>query len=64
MAVDQETLLTVTVSIGGALLPDHVETPADLTLTADRALYAAKEAGRNRLVTAQPVTAQPTPTHV
>jgi diguanylate cyclase (GGDEF)-like protein len=58
MAVDQETLITITVSIGAALLPDHVETPADLTLTADRALYAAKEAGRNRLVTAQRTSTQ------
>jgi diguanylate cyclase (GGDEF)-like protein len=51
IAVDPETLITVTVSIGASLLPDHVEAAADLTLTADRALYAAKEAGRNRLVT-------------
>ncbi|MCW2638120.1 MAG: diguanylate cyclase [Dactylosporangium sp.] len=56
IAVDGETLITVTVSIGAALLPDHVETPAELTLTADRALYAAKESGRDRLVTAQPIS--------
>jgi two-component system cell cycle response regulator len=52
-AVDRDTLITVTVSIGAAALPEHVDTITDLTLTADRALYAAKESGRNRLVTAQ-----------
>ncbi|GII23936.1 hypothetical protein Pme01_35330 [Planosporangium mesophilum] len=53
IAVDGETLITVTVSIGASILPGHVLTTDDLTLTADRALYAAKEAGRNRLVTSQ-----------
>jgi diguanylate cyclase (GGDEF)-like protein len=56
-AVDHDTLITVTVSIGAAALPEHVDSITDLTLTADRALYAAKESGRNRLVTAQPSTA-------
>ena len=55
IAVDRETLVTVTVSIGAAMLPDHVESTTELTLTADRALYAAKESGRNRLITARPV---------
>jgi diguanylate cyclase (GGDEF)-like protein len=45
-------LVRVTVSIGAAAVPDHVSTTAELTRTADRALYAAKQAGRNRLVTA------------
>jgi len=57
IAVDRDTLVTVTVSIGAAMLPDHVDSTTDLTLTADRALYAAKESGRNRLITARPVAA-------
>ncbi|NJC73131.1 GGDEF domain-containing protein [Planosporangium thailandense] len=58
MAVDAQTLINVTVSVGGALLPDHVDTPDDLTLATDRALYAAKEAGRNRTVTAAPIASR------
>jgi two-component system cell cycle response regulator len=57
VAMDREALVSVTVSIGAAMLPDHVDSPTDLTLTADRALYAAKESGRNRLITARPVAA-------
>jgi diguanylate cyclase (GGDEF)-like protein len=52
-AVNQDTLITVTVSVGGTVLPDHAPTTADLPINADRALFAAKEAGRNKLVTTQ-----------
>ena len=41
------TLPRVTVSIGTASYPDHGELPQDLLTAADRALYAAKAAGRN-----------------
>jgi len=41
--------LRVTLSAGVAASPEHGRTPDDLLLTADRALYAAKEAGRDRV---------------
>lgn len=42
-------LRPVTVSIGVACHPDHGETPAALIAQADAALYAAKQAGKNRV---------------
>ncbi|WP_236705442.1 diguanylate cyclase, partial [Frankia sp. ACN1ag] len=39
----------VTVSVGGAVLPDHAGDVYALVAVADRALYAAKEAGRDRV---------------
>ena len=39
----------VTCSIGLACYPQHGNTPADLIARADRALYAAKEAGRDQV---------------
>lgn len=40
----------ITVSAGVATFPDHAATPEDLLEAADQALYAAKKAGRNRIV--------------
>jgi diguanylate cyclase (GGDEF)-like protein len=40
--------LPITVSLGVAGLPEHAVTAAELVRTADRALYLAKAAGRNR----------------
>ena len=41
-----------TVSIGLALFPENAATVRDLILVADKALYAAKQAGKNRVETA------------
>jgi diguanylate cyclase (GGDEF)-like protein len=41
--------LQVTVSIGAARFPEAGRTPDDLIASADRALYRAKEGGRNRV---------------
>jgi diguanylate cyclase (GGDEF)-like protein len=44
--------LGVTVSIGVAVWPGDGREPAALVAAADRALYVAKESGRNRVVSA------------
>jgi two-component system cell cycle response regulator len=46
------TAVTITASIGAACLPEHADGPAALILAADHALYAAKDAGRNRTIVA------------
>lgn len=50
IAVREGLALNVTVSAGAASMPQHATTGDDLVAAADRALYAAKEAGRNRAV--------------
>jgi len=50
----------VTISVGVAAAYDaSVATPASLLAEADRALYAAKQTGRNRVVTAAAVGIEP-----
>ena len=48
LRIPQENL-TVTASLGVAIMPEDAVTGADLLRRADRALYAAKRAGRNRV---------------
>ena len=45
----------VTASIGVAVQPLHANTPEELIRIADRAMYAAKQAGRNQVVPASAV---------
>jgi len=40
----------VTISLGVAIAPMHGQTPFELIESADRALYAAKRAGKNRIM--------------
>jgi diguanylate cyclase (GGDEF)-like protein len=51
-AVERRGLSGCTVSAGVATLPDHAEDSRSLVAAADHAMYAAKGAGRNRVVSA------------
>ncbi len=44
--------VSITVSIGVALAPENAATPDELVAAADKALYRAKEGGRNRVALA------------
>lgn len=50
---ESKELPNITISLGIALLPDHGNTAAELITEADKALYRAKENGRNQVVIAR-----------
>lgn len=47
----QTLAINITTSIGVAVLPEDAHSPSALLAAADKALYAAKAAGRNRVMT-------------
>lgn len=49
------TKISVTLSIGVATCPEHANTPQELIAAADKALYIAKETGRNRIFNYQDI---------
>jgi diguanylate cyclase (GGDEF)-like protein len=55
LSVGNQPIPPVTVSIGLAMFPEAGTTRAQLIQMADRALYRAKGAGRNRVVAAEPM---------
>lgn len=52
MAIGRHPDLRVTASIGTAVFPEDAATPDDAVRRADKAMYEAKNAGRNRVVAA------------
>jgi len=53
LSYDEENLGTITLSIGVAIYPNHAVSTQQLIIQADKALYAAKNRGRNCAVVAQ-----------
>jgi len=48
-ALPDGSKIPVTVSVGVACFPENAETPEQLLARADRALYHAKQTGRDRV---------------
>ncbi|QEY31179.1 GGDEF domain-containing protein [Synechococcus sp. RSCCF101] len=60
VAIDDGTL-TVTMSLGGSLIDAADVSGEEALMRADRALYAAKDGGRNRMATLEAGDAEPKP---
>jgi diguanylate cyclase (GGDEF)-like protein len=56
-----QVLGATSISIGIGIFPDHGQTPEALIHSADKALYRAKNNGRNRVEVAAPTFAEPQP---
>ncbi|MCP3671275.1 MAG: diguanylate cyclase [Gammaproteobacteria bacterium] len=56
IAIADDTFLNITASIGVSTFPEHAESGLDLINAADTAMYAAKDAGRNCVMTAKTTT--------
>lgn len=52
VTIEQGQIITITISIGVATFPDDADSKDKLIAAADKALYAAKAAGRNRVLRA------------
>ncbi|MBP9015667.1 MAG: diguanylate cyclase, partial [Candidatus Atribacteria bacterium] len=50
---DQEGIHKFTISLGVASYPQDAQSPRELLIKADQALYQAKKQGRNRVVSYQ-----------
>lgn len=50
----------ITVSLGGAVFPEHGKDVAGFLQAADATLYSAKQAGRNRVAVAAPTADEQT----
>jgi len=57
LQLDGDRSVSLTMSVGVAVYPDHGEDAPQLIAAADRAMYRAKAAGRNRVVMASSETA-------
>ena len=53
--------LEISVSVGVATLPDHAEDEVSLFRAADKAMYSAKQGGRNKVGVAPPIQVESEP---